>query len=78
MGGSEIFFWWMVVGFGTGVTTLPIPYQTEQACAWAAEHAVGTHSPGYVCIPQPAADVAEFSAAQAVGREPEVCEIPTP
>jgi len=69
--GAEIFFWWMVVAYGGGTTTIPVPYQTQEMCKWSAEQ-IGFGGSA-ACIPQPAADVAEFSAAQAVGREPEVC-----
>lgn len=73
--GAEVYFWFAVVFASTnssaGATTLPIPYQTQYMCKWALAEAGVTGA----CIPQPAADVAEFSAAQAVGREPEVCEM---
>lgn len=73
--GAEVYFWWMIVFAGNGsagATVIPVPYQTREMCEWAAKESWAQAK----CIPQPAADVAEFSATKAVGREPEVCEIP--
>ncbi len=71
--GAEVYFWFMVVSFDQydgGVTTMPVPYQTEEMCRWALDEANITGT----CIPQPAADVAEFSATWAMPRA-DVCEV---
>lgn len=60
--GAEVYFWWMVVIQSTGSTVVPVPYQTQQMCEWAGENTGGNRGVDYTCIPQPAADVAEFSA----------------
>ena len=73
--GAEVYFWWMVIITGNSATTLPMPYQTDEMCEWAADQAYLGQP--VRCIPQPAADVAEFSATWAMPRA-DVCEVPTP
>lgn len=66
MGSTEIFFWWLVVSLsGYGAAAVPVPYQTEESCQWAAQEA----EVQAVCIPQRAADVAEFEATKEAGRD---------
>jgi len=73
--GVETFFWWMVLAFSGEPVVMPVPFQTQAACMWAAESAEQNI---YACIPQPAADIAEYSATWAIGRDDDVCEVPTP
>lgn len=60
--GAEVYFWWMIVftapGGGGAPAIMPVPYQTKESCEWAAKEAWAQVK----CVPQPAADVAEFSA----------------
>ncbi len=73
--GAEVYFWWMIVAFSGEPVVIPVPYQTQQMCQWAADEA--GRGRFIVCIPQPAADVAEFSATWAMPRA-DVCEVPAP
>ena len=72
---GEIFVWWLTLSLGgyTGTTTLPVPFPTQAACMWAAEEA---QQQFYACIPQPAADLAQFSMLSST--EGNVCEIGKP
>lgn len=51
------FVWFMVVSFWSGAVVMPVPYQTEEMCKWAAQQA----AVDVACIPQPAGDLAMFT-----------------
>lgn len=54
------FVWFMIATTWGGNAVLPVPYQTQEMCVWAADNAVPKLA-GYSCIPQPAGDLAQFS-----------------
>jgi hypothetical protein len=72
---GEIFVWWLVLlNPPSGIIVAPVPFQTEQMCEWSMEQTNG-EAYGY-CIPQPAADLAQFSMMSST--EGNVCEIGKP
>lgn len=64
---GAIFVWWLVL-LGSSNSTMapmPVPFPTEAACHQAITDSAKPNQ-GHMCIPQAAADLAEFASLTAI------------